>query len=249
MSEKNLSQVKAMTFDVFGTVVDWRTSIAREIQDIGQKKGFHLDWNLFADEWRSGYAPSMHKVRNGEMPWTKIDTLHRLILDELLSKHKISNLSEQETDGLNRAWHRLDPWPDSVEGLTLLKKDYIISSLSNGNVALLVNMAKYGGLPWDMVLSAEIAKHYKPDPESYLSTSEYLGLPINQVMMVAAHKNDLKSAKSNGMMTGYVPRPKEHGENTVVDYAEEAYIDIMADDFIDLSKKMSAIKKSNSSNS
>ena len=249
MSEKNLSQVKAMTFDVFGTVVDWRSSIAREIQDIGQKKGFHLDWNLFADEWRSGYAPSMHKVRNGEMPWTKIDTLHRLILDELLSKHKISNLSEQETDGLNRAWHRLDPWPDSVEGLTLLKKDYIISSLSNGNVALLVNMAKYGGLPWDMVLSAEIAKHYKPDPESYLSTSEYLGLPINQVMMVAAHKNDLKSAKSNGMMTGYVPRPKEHGENTVVDYAEEAYIDIMADDFIDLSKKMSAIKKSNSSNS
>ena len=249
MSEKNLSQVKAMTFDVFGTVVDWRTSIAREIQDIGQKRGFHLDWNSFADEWRSGYAPSMHKVRNGEMPWTKIDTLHRLILDELLSKHKISNLSEQETDGLNRAWHRLDPWSDSVEGLTLLKKDYIISSLSNGNVALLVNIAKYGGLPWDMVLSAEIAKHYKPDPESYLSTSEYLGLPINRVMMVAAHKNDLKSAKSNGMMTGYVPRPKEHGENTVVDYAEEAYIDIMADDFIDLSKKMSAKKKSNSSNS
>ena len=249
MSEKNLSQVKAMTFDVFGTVVDWRSSIAREIQDIGQKKGFDLDWNSFADEWRSGYAPSMNKVRNGEMPWTKIDTLHRLILDELLSKHKISNLSEEETDGLNRAWHRLDPWSDSVEGLTLLKKDYIISSLSNGNVALLVNMAKYGGLPWDMVLSAEIAKHYKPDPESYLSTSEYLGLPINRVMMVAAHKNDLKSAKSNGMMTGYVPRPKEHGENTVVDYAEEAYIDIMADDFIDLSKKMSAIKKSNSSNS
>lgn len=249
MSEKNLSQVKAMTFDVFGTVVDWRSSIAREIQDIGQKKGFDLDWNSFADEWRSGYAPSMNKVRNGEMPWTKIDTLHRLILDELLSKHKISNLSERETDGLNRAWHRLDPWSDSVEGLTLLKKDYIISSLSNGNVALLVNMAKYGGLPWDMVLSAEIAKHYKPDPESYLSTSEYLGLPINRVMMVAAHKNDLKSAKSNGMMTGYVPRPKEHGENTVVDYAEEAYIDIMADDFIDLSKKMSAIKKSNSSNS
>lgn len=249
MSEKNLSQVKAMTFDVFGTVVDWRSSIAREIQDIGQKKGFDLDWNSFADEWRSGYAPSMNKVRNGEMPWTKIDNLHRMILDELLSKHKISNLSEEETDGLNRAWHRLDPWPDSVEGLTLLKKDYIISSLSNGNVALLVNMAKYGGLPWDTVLSAEIAKHYKPDPESYLSTGEYLGLPINQVMMVAAHKNDLKAAKSNGMITGYVPRPKEHGENTVVDYAAEGYIDIMADDFIDLSKKMSAIKKSNSSNS
>ncbi len=245
MSEKNLSQVKAMTFDVFGTVVDWRSSIAREIQDLGQKKGFDLDWNSFADEWRSGYAPSMNKVRNGEMPWTKIDTLHRMILDELLSKHKVSNLSEEEIDSLNRAWHRLDPWPDSVEGLTLLKKNYIISSLSNGNVALLVNMAKYGGLPWDAVLSAEISKHYKPDPESYLSTGEYLGLPINQVMMVAAHKNDLKSAKSNGMMTGYVPRAKEHGENTVVDYAEEDYIDMMADDFIDLSKKMSATKKTN----
>ena len=135
MSEKNLAQVKAMTFDVFGTVVDWRSSIAREIQNVGKKKGFDLDWNSFADEWRSGYAPSMNKVRAGELPWTKIDNLHRMILDELLSKHKISNLSEEETDGLNRAWHRLDPWPDSVEGLTLLKKDYIISSLSNGNVA------------------------------------------------------------------------------------------------------------------
>ena len=240
----NLSQVKAMTFDVFGTVVDWRSSIAREIKEMGQKKGFDLDWDSFADEWRSGYKPSMDKVRNGELPWTKIDTLHRMILDEMLEKHKISNLSEEERDYLNRAWHRLDPWPDSVEGLTLLKKDHIISSLSNGNVALLVNMAKYGGLPWDTVLSAEIARHYKPDPEAYLSTSEYLGLPIHQVMMVAAHKNDLKSAKSNGMMTGYVPRPKEHGVNTVTDYKDEDYIDIIANDFIDLSKQMSSIKKS-----
>jgi 2-haloacid dehalogenase len=246
MNEINLSQVKAMTFDVFGTVVDWRRSIAREIQELGQKKGFDLDWNSFADEWRSGYAPSMNKVRNGEMPWTKIDDLHRMILDELLSKHKISILSEEEIDSLNKAWHRLDPWPDSVEGLTLLKRNYIISSLSNGNVALLVNMAKYGGLPWDVVLSAEFSKHYKPDPESYLSTGEYLGIPINQVMMVAAHKNDLKSAKSNGMMTGYVPRAKEHGENAVADYAEEDYIDIMADDFMDLSQKMSATKETNS---
>ena len=240
----NLSQVKAMTFDVFGTVVDWRSSIAREIKEMGQKKGFTLDWNSFADEWRSGYKPAMDKVRNGELPWTKIDTLHRMILDKMLIKHQISSLSEEEKDYLNRAWHRLDPWPDSVEGLTLLKKDHIISSLSNGNVALLVNMAKYGGLPWDTVLSAEIARHYKPDPEAYLSTGEYLGLPINQVMMVAAHKNDLKSAKSNGMMTGYVPRPKEHGINTVTDYDDEDYIDIIADDFIDLSKKMSSIKKS-----
>ena len=162
----------------------------------------------------------------------------------MLTRHQISNMSEDEKDYLNRAWHRLDPWPDSVKGLTLLKKDHIISSLSNGNVALLVNMAKYGGLPWDTVLSAEIARHYKPDAEAYLSTGEYLGLPIHQVMMVAAHKNDLESAKSNGMMTGYVPRPKEHGINTVTDYGDEDYIDIIADDFIDLSRKMSSIKKS-----
>ena len=240
----NLSQVKAMTFDVFGTVVDWRSSIAREIKEMGQRKGFVLDWDSFADEWRSGYKPAMDKVRNGELPWTKIDTLHRMILDEMLTRHQISNMSEDEKDYLNRAWHRLDPWPDSVKGLTLLKKDHIISSLSNGNVALLVNMAKYGGLPWDTVLSAEIARHYKPDAEAYLSTGEYLGLPIHQVMMVAAHKNDLESAKSNGMMTGYVPRPKEHGIYTVTDYGVEDYIDIIADDFIDLSRKMSSIKKS-----
>ena len=162
----NLSQVKAMTFDVFGTVVDWRSSIAREIKEMGQRKGFVLDWDSFADEWRSGYKPAMDKVRNGELPWTKIDTLHRMILDEMLTRHQISNMSENEKDYLNRAWHRLDPWPDSVKGLTLLKKDHIISSLSNGNVALLVNMAKYGGLPWDTVLSAEIARHYKPDAEA-----------------------------------------------------------------------------------
>ena len=244
MNENRLSQVKAMTFDVFGTVVDWRSSIAREIKEMGTEKGFTLDWDKFADEWRSGYQPSMNKVRTGELPWTKIDNLHRLILDDMLLQHQITDLTEKETDYLNRAWHRLDPWPDSVEGLSLLKKDYIISTLSNGNVSLLVNMAKYGGLPWDTVLSAEIARHYKPDPESYLSTGEYLGLEIHEVMMVAAHKNDLKSAKSNGMMTGYVPRPNEHGINTVVDYDKEDYIDIVADDFIDLAEKMSSIKRS-----
>ncbi|MCH2508555.1 MAG: haloacid dehalogenase type II, partial [Dehalococcoidia bacterium] len=172
MDENNLSKVKAMTFDVFGTVVDWRSSVAREIKEMGLKKGFTLDWDKFADEWRSGYQPSMNKVRTGELPWTKIDNLHRLILDEMLLRHQITNLTEEEAEYLNRAWHRLDPWPDSVEGLTLLKKDYVISTLSNGNVALLVNMAKYGGLPWDTVLSAEIARHYKPDADAYLSTGE-----------------------------------------------------------------------------
>ena len=238
-----LSQIKALTFDVFGTVVDWRKSIAQEIKSVGIAKGFILDWNGFADEWRAGYGPSMNKVRTGEMGWANIDTLHRMILDSLLETYNISSLSESETQCLNKAWHRLDPWPDSVEGLTYLKENYIISSLSNGNVALLVNMAKHGGLPWDTVLSAELVRHYKPDRETYLSTSEFFGLPIEKVMMVAAHKNDLKSARSTGMRTAYVPRPYEHGLDVEVDREPEEYIDIIADDFVDLSKKLTEARE------
>ena len=240
MSE-SLKNVKAMTFDVFGTVVDWRSSIAREAKMMGEQKGFDFDWDNFADKWRAGYGPSMNKVRTGELPWTKIDVLHRMILDELLSEYNITNLTESEKDHFNRAWHRLDPWPDSVPGLTELKKNYVISPLSNGNVALLVNMAKYGGLPWDTVLSAELAQHYKPDPEAYQSTSEFLGFPIEQIMMVAAHKNDLKSAKGQGMMTGYIPRPKEHGPNTTVDSKPEDYIDIIGENFVDFANKMQSL--------
>ena len=240
MSE-SLKNVKAMTFDVFGTVVDWRSSIAREAKIMGEQKGFDFDWDNFADKWRAGYGPSMNKVRTGELPWTKIDVLHRMILDELLSEYNITNLTESEKDHFNRAWHRLDPWPDSVPGLTELKKNYVISPLSNGNEALLVNMAKYGGLPWDTVLSAELAQHYKPDPEAYQSTSEFLGFPIEQIMMVAAHKNDLKSAKGQGMMTGYIPRPKEHGPNTTVDSNPEDYIDIICENFVDFANKMQSL--------
>ena len=240
MSE-SLKNVKAMTFDVFGTVVDWRSSIAREAKMMGEQKGFDFDWDNFADKWRAGYGPSMNKVRTGELPWTKIDVLHRMILDELLSEYNITNLTESEKHHFNRAWHRLDPWPDSVPGLTELKKNYVISPLSNGNVALLVNMAKYGALPWDTVLSAELAQHYKPDPEAYQSTSEFLGFPIEQIMMVAAHKNDLKSAKGQGMMTGYIPRPKEHGPNTTVDSNPEDYIDIVGENFVDFANKMQSL--------
>ena len=241
-NEQTLRNVKALTFDVFGTVVDWRGSVAREIRSVGDKKGFKLEWGKFADRWRQGYAPSMNKVRSGEFPWTNIDTLHRMILDNLLEECGINNLNEHEKEYLNRAWHRLDPWDDSVEGLTLLKANYIISSLSNGNVALLLNMAKYAKLPWDTVLSAELVRHYKPDPETYLCTSTFFGIPIGQVMMVAAHKNDLKSAQSNGMRTAYVPRPFEHGPNTRTDESSEEYIDIVAKDFIDLSNKLKIIR-------
>ena len=167
--------VRAMTFDVFGTVVDWRTSITREGEAVGREKGIEADWAAFADDWRAGYGPAMGRVRRGELGWTKIDVLHRMILDELVPKYGLESLTEEELDDLNRAWHRLTPWPDTVEGLTRLKKRYVLASLSNGNVALLVNMAKNAGIPWDAVLSAELARHYKPDPEAYLTAADLLG--------------------------------------------------------------------------
>ena len=186
--------VRAMTFDVFGTVVDWRTSITREGEAVGRRKGIEADWVAFADDWRGGYGPAMARVRRGELGWTKIDALHRMILDELVPKYGLESLTEEELDDLNRAWHRLTPWPDTVEGLTRLRTRYVLASLSNGNVALLVNMAKNAGIPWDAVLSAELARHYKPDPEAYLTAADLLGLEPEQVMMVAAHKGDLRAS-------------------------------------------------------
>ena len=159
--------VKALTFDVFGTVVDWRGSIIREGQLLGARKGYDVDWAEFADRWRGGYGPSMNRVRNGELPWTKIDDLHRMVLDELVEEFKLEGLTEAELDHFNRAWHRLSPWPDTVAGLNRLKTKYIIATLSNGNVSLLTNMAKNAGMPWDAVLSAELARHYKPHPQAY----------------------------------------------------------------------------------
>ena len=234
----DISGVKALTFDVFGTVVDWRSSIISECQELGKAKGIDADWAKFADSWRGGYGPSMQKVRSGELPWTKIDDLHRMILDDLLEEFGLSGLSEDEKVDLNRVWHRLKPWPDSVAGLTRLKKGYIISTLSNGNVALLTNMAKNAGLPWDCVLSAELAKHYKPDPECYKITAGFLGLDTTEVMMVAAHKGDLKAAQATGMKAAFVPRPMEHGPDRHVDTSPEPTFDYCADDFEDLAAQL-----------
>ena len=156
----SLAGVQALTFDVFGTVVDWRGSIIREGDALGAAHGLEADWAAFADAWRGGYRPSMARVRSGELPWTKLDALHRMILDELLEKHGISTLSEADKQHWNRVWHRLTPWPDSVPGLTRLRQHYVLATLSNGNVALLTNMAKHGGLPWDCILSAEIVRYY-----------------------------------------------------------------------------------------
>ena len=179
--------VKALTFDVFGTVVDWRGSIIREGLEWERSKGLKLDWARFADAWRARYQPGMDRVRSGQVPWTKLDDLHRASLDALLAEFEVRGLSEADVDHLNRVWHRLDPWPDTVPGLTRLRTKFILCPLSNGNVSLLVDMAKRAGLPWDAVLGAEVAHHYKPQPECYLTTAALLGLRPEECMMVAAH--------------------------------------------------------------
>jgi 2-haloacid dehalogenase len=233
-----IATVKALTFDVFGTVVDWRSTIIREGTAFGATHGLKVDWARFADAWRGGYQPAMARVRRGELPWTNIDTLHRLILDELLVKFDMTGLSEDDKDHLNRVWHRLAPWPDSVAGLTRLRTRFIIATLSNGNVALLTNMAKHSGLPWDCILSAELARHYKPDPEAYQTAASLLGLQPAQVMMVAAHKNDLRAAQAVGLQTAFVPRPLEFGPERTVDTTPEATFDVHASDFCDLARQL-----------
>jgi 2-haloacid dehalogenase len=228
---------EALVFNVFGTVVDWRSTIVREGERLGRKKNLDVDWAAFADAWRSRYAPSMDRVRRGEIPWTKLDDLHRSSLDELAVEFGLEGLSEVEKNDLNRVWHSLDPWHDAVEGLTRLKDSYIIAPLSNGNVALLVNMAKKAGLPWDLILSAELVHHYKPDPETYLMAPELLDLRPGAVMMVAAHPDDLRAARKNGLRTAYVPRPLEFGPGKELDPPDPSF-DLVASDFIELDRML-----------
>jgi 2-haloacid dehalogenase len=236
----DLTQVKALTFDVFGTVVDWRGSILREGQALGREKGLDVDWAQFAEAWRAGYGPSMDRVRRGELPWTNIDGLHRLILEGLLEPSGLSGLSEAERDHLNRVWHRLAPWPDAVEGLQRLRQRYVLATLSNGNVALLVNMAKRAGLPWDCVLSSELARHYKPDPEVYRLAAQLLGLAPPQVMMVAAHNGDLLAAQRVGFRTAFVLRAEEYGPEQTTNLEADPSVDVVAKDFIDLADQLLA---------
>ena len=230
--------IRALLFDVFGTVVDWRGSIVRECRALGRAKKIAADWDAFADAWRAGYKPAMARVRSGELPWMNIDQLHRLILDDLLRRFAIEGFTEDEIDHLNRVWHRLDPWPDSKRGLALLKRRHVIATLSNGNVSLLVNMAKHGGLPWDAVLSAELFRHYKPDAEAYLGAAAMLGFEPAEVMMVAAHKDDLRAARACGLKTAFVGRPREKGPSVKVDVKPEAEFDCNARSFVELAKKL-----------
>ena len=229
--------VKALVFDVFGTVVDWRGSVIREGEELSREKNLNVDWAAFADAWRGRYKPSMDRVRRGEIPWTNLDALHRTSLEELLEEFGIEGLTQEEKDHLNKAWHRLDPWPDAVPGLTRLKERYIISTFSNGNVALLTNMAKRARLPWDLILSAELVRHYKPDPEIYLMVPDLLDLRPEEVMLVAAHPIDLRAAQTHGLRTAYVPRPLEYGARGEPEPPDPSF-NLVADDFLELAKKL-----------
>ncbi|MCL4245400.1 MAG: haloacid dehalogenase type II [Candidatus Dadabacteria bacterium] len=234
------TRIKALTFDVFGTVVDWRSSIIGECEALGERKGITRDWARFADEWRGGYAPAMNMVRTGELPWTSIDDLHRMVLDRLLSEFDIAGLTEEEKDDLNRAWHRLSPWPDSLRGIERLRTRYVVATLSNGNVSLLVDMAKNAGLVWDCVLSSELAGRYKPDREVYLTAASLLGLEPGEVMMAAAHRDDLEAARSFGLGTAFISRPLEFGPEGKPDTASGGEFDVVAKDIIDLAEKLGA---------
>ena len=227
-------EIEALTFDVFGTVVDWRSSIIREGEQLAQRKGITADWAAFTDAWRGLYQPSMSKVRDGLRPWTRLDDLHRESLVELLERFEIRGLSEAEIDDFNRAWHRLDPWPDAVEGLHRLKRRFILATLSNGNIALLVNMAKRAGLDWDVILGAEPTRHYKPLPQAYLGTAKLLDLAPRQCLMVAAHNGDLEAARAVGFRTAFVLRPTEHGPQQSTDIEPGSGYDVAARDFLEL---------------
>jgi 2-haloacid dehalogenase len=234
------ASVKALVFDTFGTVVDWRSSVTQEVEALARQKGFTVDGAKFADAWRAGYAPSMNRVRTGAMPWTRLDDLHRMILDKLLVDFGIAGLSEAETDALNRAWHRLRPWPDAVAGLTRLRKRFTIAPLSNGNISLMTDLAKHSGLPWDCILGAELVRHYKPDREVYQSAADLLDLEPAEVMMVAAHSGDLRAAKGVGLRTAFVVRPLEFGPNGKPDLKADAAVDLSAKDFNDLADQLGA---------
>ena len=240
MTQTSVPDVVALVFDVFGTVVDWRSSIIRELEAFGRERHVSADWTAFADTWRAGYQPAMDRVRKGEIGWTVLDDLHRATLETLLTRFGVGGLSETEKDHLNNAWHRLDPWPDAVVGLTRLKRRYIIGTLSNGNVALLLNMAKHAGLPWDMIFSAELARHYKPAPETYRSVPNFLRIEPAKVMLVAAHNNDLVAAARQHLKTGFVARPTEYGPHQSRDFGAEHAFDVVARDFIHLAELMGA---------
>lgn len=223
---------EVLAFDTFGTVVDWHGSIAREIAALHPE----VDAAAFASAWRAGYQPAMQRVRSGELGWTRIDELHRMILDQILPRFGLQDMPEDTRRNLNKAWHRLAPWPEAVEGLARLKRRFMLCTLSNGNIGLLANMAKRAGLPWDCILSAEVFRAYKPDPATYLGVASTFDLAPEQVMLVAAHHDDLAAARACGLQTAYVERPMEFGE--AKDVSPRAGNTLHCRDFLDLAAQL-----------
>lgn len=237
----SLEDVKAVVFDVFGSVVDWRSGIARDAAPFLQRhKHPDIDPLAFADAWRRRYQPAMDVVRSGQRAFVRLDVLHRENLDDTLRELGMepTAIDQRELDDLNLAWHRLDPWPDSVDGLSRLKKRYIIAPLSNGNVSLMLNMAKRAGLPWDAILGAELAQAYKPLPEAYLRTADILGMQPAQLCMAAAHNSDLAAARACGLKTAFFARPTEHGLGHTRDLLPEQDWDVVAHDIQDLAARL-----------
>jgi 2-haloacid dehalogenase len=230
--------IRVLAFDVFGTVVDWRSSVIAEGERLGKIKHLKVDWAAFADAWRGVYRPNLNRVLSGELPWTKLDDLHRISLVEMLKQFRIEGLSEDEITDLSRIWHRLKPWPDSVPGLQRLKSRFVVTTLSNGNISLLTNMAKRAGLPWDCILSGENVHRYKPDPAVYRLVPELFDIKPEQVVMVAAHEHDLQAAQKHGLRTAFVHRPLEHGPGKASAVPPAGRYDIVATDFLDLASKL-----------
>ena len=237
-AETPLSGVRALTFDVFGTTVDWRSGVAAEARRLGALKGVNADWERLADLWRALYMPSMNRVRSGELPWTNFDRLHRTSLDQVLRDVGAEGFDAAAREELTLAWERLPPWPDTVQGLTRLGRRFTVSTLSNGNRAQQTALMKFAGLPFQRVLSAEDFQHYKPDAEVYLGAASALGLDAGQVMMVAAHKADLRAAQAVGMRAAFVERPLEKGPDGGADLLPDPQADVQATNFMDLADKL-----------
>jgi 2-haloacid dehalogenase len=229
-----MQSVKVLAFDIFGTVVDWHGSIVREMARLHPQ----VDGDAFARAWRMGYKPAMARVMSGELGWTLIDDLHRIILDGILPQFGLDGLDESQRRHLNRVWHRLDPWADSVEGITRLKSKFTVCTLSNGNIGLLTNMAKRAGLPWDCVLSAEVFRAYKPDPATYLGVAKVFDLKPEEVMLVAAHHDDLAGARACGLRTAYIERPMEFGPKHPKDVSPQPGNDLHCASLTDLARAL-----------
>jgi 2-haloacid dehalogenase len=237
-----LPEVRVLLFDVFGTVVDWRSGVARDVRDFAARIDRHdIDPFAFADAWRSLYSPAMEEVRSGRRGFVRLDVLHRENLDRVLDRFEVERavIAEEMLEELNRAWHRLDPWPDAIGGLTRLRRRFVIAPLSNGNIALLLNMAKRARLPWDAVLGAEVVQAYKPASEAYLRTVDLLQVTPGQACLVAAHNSDLAAARSCGLKTAYVPRPDEYGAGRRSPDPSDRW-DVIAADFLDLADRLGA---------